>query len=245
MTQGKNTPGEMAIAGTHDTVVKYVKNHFPQQSALRVLDLGAGQGSLSLKLKQAGFDVRACDLDADNFRVPEIECLEVDANGELPYPDGSFDLVISVEVVEHIENHGSLFSEVQRVLKTGGHYVLTTPNILSLKYRLGFLFTGYGYSFGPLEPGVKAPAEQHISPFSLDRYTWLLSLSGLQVVDVAADKLQSTSKWFYWLMPFIRLFARKKHGRSDSVRQQNSRVALLGRTLMVLSRKSRDLNASK
>lgn len=237
MTQGQNIPGEMAIAGTHDTVVQFVRKHFPQQDALKVLDLGAGQGSLSLKLKQAGFDVRACDLDVDNFRVPDIECLQVDANGALPYEDACFDLVVSVEVVEHIENHGSLFSEVQRVLKPGGHYVLTTPNILSLKYRLGFLFTGYGYSFGPLEPGVRAPAEQHISPFSLDRYTWLLSLSGLRVVDIAADKLQSTSKWFYWLMPFIRVFARKKHGTSESVRQQNSRVALLGRTLMVLSRK--------
>jgi len=233
-----SVPGEMAIAGTHDTVVRYVSKHFPEAKSLRVLDLGAGQGSLSLKLKQAGFDVRACDLDVENFRVPDIECLEVDANGALPYADESFDIVLSIEVVEHIENHGSLFSEVQRVLKSGGHYVFTTPNILSLKYRLGFLFSGYGYSFGPLEPGVRKPAHQHISPFSLDRYIWALSLSGLQVIDVAADKLQSTSKWFYWLAPLIKLIARKKHGKTDSVLRQNSKTALLGRTLMVLSRKT-------
>lgn len=239
MSPSQAAPGEMAIAGTHDTVVGFIKKHFPSPKDLKVLDLGAGQGSLSLKLKQAGFQVYACDLDAENFRVEDIECLEVDANGALPYEEGFFDLVVSVEVVEHIEAHGSLFSEIERVLKSGGHYLLTTPNILSLKYRLGFLFTGYGYSFGPLEPGVRSPAEQHISPFSLDRYIWQLSLSDLHPVDVAADKLQSTSKWFYWLAPLIRLFASKKHGNGGSVSMQNSRTALLGRTLMLLSRKGK------
>jgi len=231
------SPNEMAISGTHDTIIDFLIQRFPETKGIRVLDLGAGQGSLSLKLRDAGYEVSACDLDADNFKLTDIECLEVDANGALPYSNNTFDIVLSIEVVEHIENHGSLFNEVCRVLKPKAHYFFSTPNILSLKYRLGFLFSGYGYSFGPLTPGERAPATQHISPFSIDRYTWLLSLSGLNVSEVATDKLQSTSKLFYWLMPLIRLIAWKNFGRSTSIKRQNSRVALLGRTLMVVAQK--------
>jgi ubiquinone/menaquinone biosynthesis C-methylase UbiE len=230
-------PKEMAIEGTHDTVLKFVVDTFKDRKNTKILDIGAGQGSLSLKLKNAGYDVYACDIDAGNFLVADVEFKQVDANGALPYEDGSFDLILSIEVIEHIENHRSFFSEARRVLKPNGRYIFSTPNILSLKYRLGYLFTGYGYSFGPLEPFVQKPATQHISPFTLDRYTWMLSVCGLEIETFRTDKLQSSSKLWYFLAPLIRFLASRKHGTSESIQRQNSKVALLGRKLFVMARK--------
>lgn len=231
-------PQEMAVSGTHDTVLKFVQDTFPEPASTKILDIGAGQGSLSLKLKRAGYQVCACDIDANNFKVADIECLEVDANGDLPYEAGTFDLVLSIEVIEHIENHSGFFTNVNRVLKPNGKYVFSTPNILSLKYRLSFLFTGYGYSFGPLEPFVRSPAEQHISPFSLDRYTWMLSMCGFEIATFRTDKLQSSSKIWYFLAPLIRSLAKKRFGNSPTVQRQNSKTALLGRKLFIMASKT-------
>lgn len=43
-------------------------------------------------------------------------------------PDNSFDVVVSVEVLEHVEEDGLFVSEVSRVLKPGGVFLMTTPN---------------------------------------------------------------------------------------------------------------------
>ena len=88
-----------------------------------VLDVGAGQGYFSRKLAEGGFRVEACDFDRDNFLCPEIPFREADLNKELPYADNSFDCVVSVEVVEHIENHFTYMSEIVRVTKPGGTIV--------------------------------------------------------------------------------------------------------------------------
>jgi SAM-dependent methyltransferase len=49
----------------------------------------------------------------------------------LPFADASFDMVVSVWVLEHLETPENVFVEVARVLKPGGHFVFLTPNALS------------------------------------------------------------------------------------------------------------------
>ena len=49
--------------------------------------------------------------------------------------------VESAEVIEHLENPRNLITEVARVLRPGGHFILTTPNVHSLTQKLRYLFT--------------------------------------------------------------------------------------------------------
>ena len=49
----------------------------------------------------------------------------------LPFADASFDIVVSVWVLEHLETPENVFAEVARVLKPGGHFVFLTPNALN------------------------------------------------------------------------------------------------------------------
>lgn len=230
-------PHEMAYRGMHDRVMLLVLREVSPGPGVRVLDIGAGQGSLSAKLLEAGYSVSACDAYPDMFRLHGVECRRVDAAGRVPYDDGSFDLAISVEVVEHLESHRSLFTEVNRLLKEGGKFVFTTPNILSFKSRLRFFLTGYHYSFGPLDPTVEDPVTQHITPFTLDRYRFLLSHCGLDLTSISADKLQRTSLAWAWMTPVVRLWAAWTFGRGEGVSEQNSRTALFGRTLFAVARK--------
>jgi len=227
----------MAIRGTHDRVLKVLTEELPPAAACRLLDIGAGAGALSEKLLAAGFSVGACDFVPEQFEVPGVTCRKCDESGRLPFPDGEFDGAVAVEVLEHIDGHERFFAEAARILKPGGRLLFTTPNILSLKSRMRFLLTGFFYSFGPLAPGRRDPVRQHISPFSLNRYEWMLSLHGLRIVRVATDKKQPTSLLLAFLTPVIWLARRMQFGGNPLARRQNSATVLFGRKLLIVARK--------
>jgi 2-polyprenyl-3-methyl-5-hydroxy-6-metoxy-1,4-benzoquinol methylase len=235
MTEAK----EMAIHGTHDIVLAAVQAEMSPGPDKTIVDIGAGQGALSSKLHQAGFNVVACDLFPENFKVPGVRCLGVDVDGTLPFEDASLDCTLAVELLEHIDNHRNFFSEVHRVLKPGGKFLFTTPNILSLKSRFSFLLTGYFYFFGTLNPEEYNPMKQHISPFTIDRYVWMLSQSGLKFEKFKTDKFQKSSFWLFPLLPFIKVLTKIKQGDSASVRLQNSPNSLFGRKLIIVAQKER------
>ena len=77
--------------------------------------------------------VRGCRPRPDRLRL--IEQLGEGGGGQsgawrtsdLPFEDGVFDLVICSEVLEHVVHHRSAVSEVVRVLKRGGHLVVSVP----------------------------------------------------------------------------------------------------------------------
>lgn len=121
--------------------MRIVETEIPPSGDIQILDVGAGRGGLSRRLLNAGYSVQGCDLFPDNFDVPGVECRRVDATGHLPYSDGSVDLVLAVELIEHLEDHCGLFNEVSRILRPGGTLAFSTPNIISLKSKLAFLFT--------------------------------------------------------------------------------------------------------
>ena len=92
----------------------------------RVLDVGCGQGRcLSIIKEQLGIK-EAFGLDIRKNTLKDIErlgikgyCLDLD-NEKFPFGDKYFDLIISVEVIEHLYNPDLYLSEIFRVLKRGG-----------------------------------------------------------------------------------------------------------------------------
>ena len=232
------TPAEIAVGGIHDRAIELLEHGGRTPSETRVADIGAGMGALSRRLSDAGYLVTASDLFPEFFRVPEVDCLPVGEDGRLPYDDQSIDVAFAVELVEHMENPGRFFKEAARVLKPGGELIVTTPNILSLKSRLGFLFTGYKYSFPPLDPNVSDPVHQHITPLTLDNYRWRLKQSDFDIVEVAVDKFQSTSMWASFLLPFVWLGSWRTSRRSRLAWSQNQFRMLYGRTLMIRARRA-------
>ncbi|HEX6316910.1 MAG TPA: methyltransferase domain-containing protein [Gemmatimonadaceae bacterium] len=231
-------PKELAIPGTHDRVLRLLRDSIDLRQAPRVLDIGAGQGALSARLRDAGARVSACDVVPEQFDVPGVDFRTVGPDGRLPFDDGSFDVAIAVEVLEHIDGHDRFFAEVSRVLAPDGIVFFTTPNILSLKSRLRFLLTGFFYSFGPLEPFTRDPVSQHIAPFSVNRYEWMMSQHGLMLINVATDKTQTSSILLSPLVPFIRLATWLQFNGNRSAARHNTSVALFGRKLVVVGRKS-------
>ena len=73
---------------------------------------------------------------------PQLRVVHGDMEARLPFPDGAFDLVVSVEGIEHIGKQEHFIQQARRVLSCGGRLLLTTPNTLCFRSRMAFALTG-------------------------------------------------------------------------------------------------------
>jgi SAM-dependent methyltransferase len=97
----------------------------------RVLDLGCGRGGV---VELVWRDVKlATGLDPDSpslaeHRAPGMPVIR-GVGERLPFAGASFDLVVCVWVLEHLEEPEATLREVRRVLRPGGHFLFVTPNL--------------------------------------------------------------------------------------------------------------------
>ncbi len=117
-----------------------VKTRLTPQS--RVMDLGCGRGGVvelfwrEVKLA-AGLDPDPPSLHEHRAQGMPVVC---GRGEELPFADGSFDLIVCIWVLEHLREPETVFREVRRTLSPGGHFLFLTPNLrhpLMVANRLG------------------------------------------------------------------------------------------------------------
>jgi 2-polyprenyl-3-methyl-5-hydroxy-6-metoxy-1,4-benzoquinol methylase len=116
-----------------------------------VLDFGAGTGQLTLRLHETGRyrSVTGADLFPRAADLPPaVSWIEGDLNDRLPVPPASFDVVVAAEVIEHLENPRSVCRELFRLLRPGGHVLLSTPNNESWRAIVALLIRGHFVAFG-------------------------------------------------------------------------------------------------
>lgn len=114
---------------------EYVTRALLGRESQRVLDLGCGAGFIAIPLARAGHDVTGIDLSESTLSVarsrssPELpvrfERADVCA---VPEPDASFDAVLALDLLEHVEQPAALIREAARVLKPGGQFIYHTFN---------------------------------------------------------------------------------------------------------------------
>ncbi len=102
----------------------------------RVLDLGCGGGFMAEALAARGAVVTGVDPSAEAVAAARRHAGETGvaidyllaAGEDLPFGDDSFDVVVSVDVLEHVLDLGGVVSEVRRVLRPGGLFLFDTIN---------------------------------------------------------------------------------------------------------------------
>lgn len=178
----------------------------------RVLDVGAGEGYFSRLMSARGYAVAACDFSRDAFKCPEIPFHAADLSERIPLPDASFDAVVSIEVIEHIENHTRFIREILRVVKPGGCVIITTPNVLSLTSRWHYFLYGYtDCAPRPLDPAREDYFMQHINPISLPELMFLLERFGGEMSELTTNRVRRSARLPYLLLaPLLRLAIRGK-----------------------------------
>lgn len=241
----------LAHEAIHDTVVNILRD-LPKG---KLLDVPAGEGALAKRLLDVGFDVRCSDLYTEIFRLHSVEIKRGNLDGALPYEDDSFDYVVCIEGLEHIENPQQAMREFKRILRTDGHLIVSVPNIMNIEERLKWLMNGYTSHFKPLskehlegikkEFGLMEEIALHVNPISYSELRYVLEKNNFEIQKLYLDKAKKNS-WAY--LPFvllIRLIARFLSERKRKERwadELNSNEVLLGgNTLIVHAVLSRTL----
>jgi SAM-dependent methyltransferase len=175
----------------------------------RVLDLGAGEGYFAQRLGDhvkrtfgvapAGV-LAACDVTPGLFKYQDVRCEMIGPDGTLPYADGSFDIVCSVEVVEHVQDQFRYCREIMRVLKPGGTALISTPNVLNMNSRYRILHSGFATLFNPLSLSSQdvVHTSGHIHPVSYYYLAYALLHAGARSVRVEYDRFKRSA-----LLPII------------------------------------------
>lgn len=108
----------------------------------RALDVGCATGSLVKALLERGIDAYGVDVSAYAVNSSPIKdrLKWVDIEEEsLPFPDQHFDMVTSLETLEHLNNPERAISEISRVLKSSGFFYMTVPLSSNVKEHVSVL----------------------------------------------------------------------------------------------------------
>jgi len=114
-------------------------------AARAVLDVACGTGYGSALLARQARHVVGVDISAETIEyartlyapATNLEFRQA-ACAALPFPDATFDAVVSFETIEHIQEQAQFLDEVRRVLRPDGLFVLSSPNKLEYSDRRGF-----------------------------------------------------------------------------------------------------------
>ena len=127
------------------------------------LDVACGAGAMSQRLGEAGMRVVGLDALPENFAATAsgVSNRRADLNGRFEEAvDGPADLVVAMEIVEHLENPRAFLRSCFACLRPGGTLFLTTPNIDSTYSAVSLLLKGH---FARFDDGYLA-RDGHIMP---------------------------------------------------------------------------------
>lgn len=114
-----------------DPQMRHIMNVLDIKEGERVIDVGCGVGDYTNEIFKKTTNCTGIDLNIDSAlqKYQAVPFLQHDLNTRFPINDCSADVVVSINVIEHLIDHVAFLSECKRVLKKDGKLVITTANL--------------------------------------------------------------------------------------------------------------------
>lgn len=170
--------------GLHEQIAEKIQAEVAIGS--KILDLGAGEGALSSRLSDLGYEVTSADKNSEDFKCKKskFSCINFDSSEEISRfvadHEGKFDAVLGVEVIEHVQDQWQYVRQLMKMAKADGLVLITTPNTSSWLSRAQFFFTGRFHQFADADLSYG-----HINPLSPWELSLILRESGATDVSIS------------------------------------------------------------
>jgi len=136
---------ELARIDDRNNTFDKIKNLLPDlKGKERIIDIGCGHGSVSHELVKRGFDVYGLEINdeaLENLKTKGFKIIKKDITLPLELND-KFDVVLLLDVLEHVFDPFALLAEAQKITSKGGYIIISVPLYFDLLDRLKILFTG-------------------------------------------------------------------------------------------------------
>ncbi len=166
-------------------IIKDWSTKLPKNSS--VLDLGSATGGNSILLRELGFTVTGIELSDFGYQsqiAKGLDVVQADACN-IPFSDNTFDAIICLDLLEHIEKHSLAIAEVVRVVKAGGMILISVPEDMAMWSDHDIVVS-------------------HYRRYSLDEIS--------NLCDVAGIKLENVWRSNIILKPIVKLQRRRASG---------------------------------
>lgn len=117
------------------------KGDFERQPTL--VELGVGMGEFASLVRDYSLPYKYIGVDGsprqiDTLQDDGFQTMLADFENQIPLEDDSVDVVVSLEVIEHIADAEQFVKEISRILKLGGFLILSTPNVGFALHRINY-----------------------------------------------------------------------------------------------------------
>ncbi len=155
---------------------------------LEILDVGCGEGTLGMILRKEfayGFSITGLDVSekALKFAKPfydEVIAMDIQDSENIPRVKRRFDLVIALEVLEHLPEPEIALRNIKSLMKKQAYFVASFPNMAWYRYRLTLLRGSFPQNY-LLRPG------EHFQNFTFYSFKELLNRAGFEMVSYESD----------------------------------------------------------
>ncbi len=215
---------ELTSRNTHAVVARLLAR---EPAARRVLDIPCGEGAFLERVRALGRAAHGADI-VNRAALAPAEFTAADMNAPLPFDDASFDAVVCIDGIEHLERPFDFVRECRRVLAANGVLIVSTPNITALRSRWRYLLTGFhNKAKVPLDERDPTPWH-HVNLLSFPALRYLLHRNGFRVSRIATNRIKPIS-WLYlplWPISLLATSLSMRRWESDPAQRERNEEIL-------------------